>query len=87
MVDLVQQALNWMVAGTLLIFVAVHGGVYYVATTPATALPGVVLGTMALGLLIVAASTDWVVWALPKRIRNQSGGGDDGGDGEAYTLP
>lgn len=86
-IGVVQRALDWMIVATLLIFVAVQAGVYYVATTPATALPGIAFGIMALGLLSVLASGGWLVWSLPKRIRSLSSEGADGEAGEATGVP
>ena len=77
--SLVQRALYWMTTATLVVFLAVQGSVFYVATTAATALPVLGVGAMAVALLAIAGLTGWLVWRLPKRIQTLSGSPDESG--------
>lgn len=74
---LVQQVLYWMAAATLVLLLAVQGSTYYVATTAATALPALGVGTMLAALLAVGGLTGWLIWRLPKRVQALSAGSDD----------
>ena len=74
---LVQQVLYWMTTFTLLIFLAIQGGIYYVAVTPVTSLPVFVLGMLAVGLLGIGGLTVGLVWRLPRRIEGLSADDED----------
>ncbi|PQJ35889.1 hypothetical protein BSZ35_15925 [Salinibacter sp. 10B] len=58
----VERALYWMATFTLFLFVALQGGIYYVAVTPATSLPALVMGMQVLGLLGIGSVTVRLVW-------------------------
>jgi hypothetical protein len=65
-----------MVTPLFVVFGAVQGGTYHVATTPATALPPAVMIAIAGGILAILGLAGGLGWAVRRRIRRLVDGTD-----------
>lgn len=71
-----QRVVCWMTTPLVVVLGAAQVGTYHVATTPATALPPVVMGTIGGGILVLLGLAGGLGWEMHRRIQRLVEGAD-----------